>query len=130
MLESVQVHRMTGPTSDLYWMNWTDLTGHWWRFDRIIDHNEVHFLWSVQSNTNEDIDDVHITMMLQPIFTARADDGGRICAMAYLKIDDDGNIVARIKRVPIVGSSDEPFECPGGVPMSAPDVHPLPINDH
>lgn len=129
MLESVQAHRIVGPISSLFYIDWTDITGQYWRFDQLVEHSKIQQFHEAQQSFTKTTDGagLDVTFMLQPIFTARCDDGGRICAMAYFKIDADSNVVARIKRVPIVGSVDDEFECPGGTPIEGPDVYPLPI---
>lgn len=54
--------------------------------------------------------------------------GGRIAAMAYLIIDDNSQVVARIKRLPEC-DREAVFEIEGGLPLAGLGVHPLPIVD-
>lgn len=131
MLESVVVERINSPVDSRYCIRWTDLTGYLWSVDQLIEHTKIEQFHQAQQSFDRSDDGslgLDVTFMLQPIFTERSP-VGRICAMAYLKIDSEGDVVARIKRIPITGDFDEPFECPGGTPTEAPDVYPLPIRD-
>jgi hypothetical protein len=91
------------------------MDGHRCTDTRFITHEELHY-WRP----------ANIVAMHTAILTRRK--GGRIAAMVYLVTDDSGQLVARIKKLPQCDPNAD-FYIEGGLPLSGPGVHPLPITD-